>query len=216
LSTPSTPEGPPSAAQAPGWIRHPLWEDALALLLGTAMVALGITLYSEAGLITGGTVGLAFLFKYLFAWPFGLVFFLVNVPFYLLAIWRMGWAFTLRTFCAVGLLSLLAELTPRWVSFAELNALYAALFGGLAIGVGLLMLFRHRASLGGVNVLALYLQERFGLRAGHVQLAIDAAIVLASIVVLPPERVALSILGAVALNMVLAINHRAGRYMGVS
>jgi len=210
------PEKPPSAALTPAWMRHPLWEDALALVFGTAMVALGITLYSEAGLLTGGTVGLAFLLKYLFAWQFGLVFFLVNVPFYLLAIWRMGWGFTVRTFCAVGLLSLLAELTPRWVSFAELNALYAALFGGLAIGLGLLMLFRHRASLGGVNVLALYLQERFGLRAGHVQLAIDALIVLASLVVLPPDRVALSILGAVALNMVLAINHRAGRYMGVS
>jgi len=29
-------------------------------------------------------------------------------------------------------------------------------------------------------------------------------------------KVALSILGALALNRVLAINHRAGRYMGVS
>ena len=84
------------------------------------------------------------------------------------------------------------------------------------MGLGLLMLFRHRASLGGVNILALYLQERFGLRAGAVQMGVDAAIVLASIFVVAPEKVALSVLGAVALNMVLAINHRAGRYMGVS
>jgi hypothetical protein len=42
------------------FIRHPLWEDGLALVLGTAMVALGITFYSQAGLLTGGTVGLAF------------------------------------------------------------------------------------------------------------------------------------------------------------
>ena len=197
-------------------MRHPLWEDALALLLGTAMVALGIAFYSHAGLLTGGTVGLAFLFKYLAGWPFGLVFFVLNVPFYLLAIWRMGWAFTLRTFCAVALVSLLAELTPHWISFAELNIYYAALFGGFAMGVGLLMLFRHRASLGGVNILALYLQERFGLRAGAVQMGIDALIVLAAIFVVPLDKVLLSVLGAVALNLVLAINHRADRYMGVS
>jgi uncharacterized membrane-anchored protein YitT (DUF2179 family) len=80
----------------------------------------------------------------------------------------------------------------------------------------LLMLFRHRASLGGVNILALYLQERFGLRAGKVQMGIDVLIVLGAVLVVPLDKVALSILGALALNMVLAINHRAGRYMGVS
>uniref|UniRef100_UPI0035675F66 YitT family protein n=1 Tax=Pseudomonas sp. TaxID=306 RepID=UPI0035675F66 len=79
-----------------------------------------------------------------------------------------------------------------------------------------LMLFRHRASLGGVNILALYLQERLGLRAGKVQMGIDVAIVLAAVFIVSLDKVALSILGALALNLVLAINHRAGRYMGVS
>lgn len=210
------PDAAPAETVAAIFVRHPLWEDALALLLGTAMVALGIAFYSHAGLLTGGTVGLAFLFKYLAGWPFGLVFFLLNIPFYLLAIWRMGWAFTLRTFCAVGLVSLLAELTPGWVSFAQLNLYYAALFGGFAMGIGLLMLFRHRASLGGVNILALYLQERFGVRAGNFQMGIDALIVMAAVFIVPPDKVLLSVLGAVALNLVLAINHRADRYMGVS
>lgn len=214
------PETPSEAAQAervaPIFVRHPLWEDALALLTGTALVALGIAFYSHAGLLTGGTVGLAFLLKYLAGWPFGLVFFLVNLPFYGLAIWRMGWPFTLRTACAVGLVSLFAELTPRWVRFAELDVVYAALFGGFVIGLGLLILFRHRASLGGVNVLALFVQERFGVRAGTVQMGIDALIVLAAVLVVPLDKVALSVLGAVALNLVLAVNHRADRYMGVS
>ncbi|HSC85562.1 MAG TPA: YitT family protein [Pseudomonas sp.] len=198
------------------FVRHPLWEDALALLFGTALVALGIAFYSHAGLITGGTVGIAFLAKYMAGWPFGLVFCLVNLPFYILGIWRLGWAFTLRTGCAVLLVSLLAELTPRWVAFSHLSELYAALFGGAAMGLGLLMLFRHRASLGGVNILALFLQERFGVRAGVVQMVVDASIVLASIFVVAPDKVALSVLGAVMLNLVLAINHRADRYMGVS
>ena len=198
------------------FVRHPLWEDALALLTGTALVALGIAFYSHAGLLTGGTVGLAFLLKYLAGWSFGPVFFRLNLPFYALAIWRMGWKFTLRTVCAVGLVSLFAELTPQWVRFAELNVVYAAVFGGFAIGIGLLILFRHRASLGGVNILALFLQERFGLRAGTFQMGIDALIVMAAVFVVPVDKVLLSVLGAVALNLVLAINHRADRYMGVS
>lgn len=213
---PDKSDAPEAERVAAIFVRHPLWEDGLALLTGTALVALGIAFYSHAGLLTGGTVGLAFLLKYLAGWSFGPVFFLLNLPFYALAIWRMGWPFTLRTVCAVGLVSLFAELTPHWVRFAELNVVYAAVFGGFAIGIGLLILFRHRASLGGVNILALFLQERFGLRAGTFQMGIDALIVLAAVFVVPADKVVLSVLGAVALNLVLAINHRADRYMGVS
>jgi uncharacterized membrane-anchored protein YitT (DUF2179 family) len=76
------------------------------------------------------------------------------------------------------------------------------------------MLFRHDASLGGVGILAVWLQERHGWRAGVVQLAIDACVLAASLLIASPATLALSIVGAAALNMVLAINHRPGRYMG--
>mgnify|MGYP006162654529 CR=1 FL=1 len=47
------------------------------------------------------------------------------------------------------------------------------------------------------------------------QMGVDAAIVLASIFVVAPDKVALSVLGAVALNFVIAVNHRTDRYFGV-
>ncbi len=84
------------------------------------------------------------------------------------------------------------------------------------MGNGLLMLFRHRTALGGVNILAMFLQEKFGWRAGYVQLGIDCTILLASLAVLPPQNLALSLLGAVVVNLILAINHRPGRYLGMS
>ncbi|MEQ5800791.1 YitT family protein [Halomonas sp. H10-9-1] len=195
---------------------HSLWEDGMAMLVGTLFVALGVTLYTQATLLTGSTAGMAFLLQYASGWPFGAWFFLINVPFYWLAIRRMGWSFTLRTFAAIGLVSLFSELTGRWIDIAGLAPLYGALMGGCLIGIGMLILFRHRASLGGVNILVLYLQDRFGLRAGYVQLAIDGAIMLAGLALLPADRVGLSVLGAVALNLIIALNHKPGRYMGVS
>ena len=87
--------------------------------------------------------------------------------------------------------------------------------GGLLMGAGMLILFRHRASLGGLNVLVLYLQERFGWRAGRIQMALDCAIVLCSFAVVEWWYTALSVLGAVVLNQTLATNHRAGRYMAL-
>jgi uncharacterized membrane-anchored protein YitT (DUF2179 family) len=88
--------------------------------------------------------------------------------------------------------------------------------GGALSGTGLLILFRHRTGLGGINVLAIYLQDRFGLRAGYFQLAVDLAILAAAFFVIPLDRLALSLLGAVVVNMTLAINHRPGRYLGVT
>ena len=196
--------------------RHRPYEDVLALVVGTALTALGLTIFAEATLLTGSTAGLALLVQYAAGYPFAVVFFVINLPFYALALMQMGWRFTLRTFCAVLLVSLFAGQTGRWVEFSYLDPLYASLIGGTVIGVGLLILFRHRASLGGVNILVLFLQERFGLRAGYVQLAIDAAILVAGLFFVPADKVALSLLGAVAINLVLALNHRPGRYIGVS
>lgn len=195
---------------------HRPYEDVLALVVATALVALGLAIYSHATLLTGSTAGLALLIQYAGGLPFAPVFFALNLPFYVLALMQMGWRFTLRTFCAVALVSVLASLTPGWIGIAHLQPVYAALMGGTIMGVGLLILFRHRASLGGVNILVLFLQERFGLRAGYVQLAIDAAILAAGFLFLPPDRIALSLLGAVAINLVLALNHRPGRYVGIS
>jgi uncharacterized membrane-anchored protein YitT (DUF2179 family) len=194
---------------------HSAWEDAQALVTGTLFVALGVAMFKQAGLLTGGTAGIAFLIHYATGWRFGLVFFVVNLPFVWLALRQMGVAFTLKTFVAVGLLSIATELLPHLLGFARLDPAFAAVMGGLVIGAGLLMLFRHHASLGGVNVLALWLQKRRHWRAGTVQLAVDIAILAAAFVTLPPAKALLSLLGAIALNMVVTVIHRPGRYLGV-
>lgn len=203
------------ASDAPAASRHTAFEDGQAIATGALFIALGVAMFATAGLLTGGTAGLAFLIHYATGWRFGVVFFVVNLPFYVLA-WRaMGAAFTLKTFCAVAALSLATELMPFVLRFESLQPLYAGVMGGFLIGAGLLMLFRHKASLGGINILALYLQQHRGWRAGKVQMAIDCVIVLAAFAVVEPWRIAVSVLGAVALNLVVAVNHRPGRYLGV-
>jgi uncharacterized membrane-anchored protein YitT (DUF2179 family) len=197
--------------------RHRLHEDIQALVTGTLFVALGVVMFGHAGLLTGGTAGIAFLIHYAYATDisFSLAFFVVNLPFYVFAWRRMGAVFTLKTFAAVALLSLFTHFLPRGLAFEHLSPPLAAVLGGLLCGTGMLILFRHRASLGGLNVLVLYLQERLGWRAGKVQMAIDSLIVLGAFWVTDWERIALSVLGAVVLNLTLTINHRPGRYMAI-
>jgi len=191
---------------------HRLYEDVLALLLGTMVVSLGVMLYSESVLVTGSTAGAALLIEHATGLGFGVIFFAINLPFYGLAFKRMGLAFTIKTFIAVGLVSLFSKLMPMWIDFSMLNPIFAAIAGGALMGIGLLMLFRHRAGLGGINILALFLQEHFGIRAGYFQLAVDLVILACAFLTLPFDKVLLSILGAVVLNLIIALNHRPGRY----
>lgn len=198
---------------APTAQRHRLYEDAQALLTGTLLVAIGLSLFREAGLVTGGTVGLAFLLHYASGLPFGVLLFAINLPFYWLAWRRMGLRFTVKTLAAVSLLALLSGWLPRWLQVTSVHPLFAALAGGLLLGVGFVILFRHRASLGGLNLLVLWCQDRFGWRAGWVQLGLDLAILLAAWPWLDLPRLLLSVLAAAAMNAALAINHRPGRYL---
>ena len=196
--------------------RHTLYEDVFAILIGTSMVALGITLFSKATLITGSTAGIALLLQYATGVQFGILFFAINLPFYLLAALRMGWPFTIKTMASVVLVSAFSALFPQWLQISAIEPIFAAPIGGVLIGLGILSLFRHRASVGGVTILSLFLQDKFGIRAGYLQLGIDAVILAAAFIVVPVDRAILSLLGALVLNMIVGLNHKPGRYVGFS
>ena len=196
--------------------RHTLVEDVFAILVGTAMIALGVSLFTEATLITGSTAGLALLLHYATGVGFGPLFFVINLPFYVLALLRMGWPFTAKTVASVGLVSLFSSLFPLWLQIDAVAPLFAALVGGSLLGLGMLLLFRHKSSVGGVNILSLYLQERFGIRAGYFQLGVDVVILVSAFFVVPADRVLVSLLGALVLNLIIGMNHKPGRYVGFS
>ena len=191
---------------------HTVFEDAQALFTGTLFVSLALILYSQVGLLTGGTAGAAFVLHYATGLGLGRLFFLINIPFYWFAWRRMGGEFTAKTFVSITLLSAFAEWSPALFAIERLHPAYAAVLGGLLLGSGCLFLARHRASLGGATVVSLYLQQRHGWRAGKVQMAIDCTILAFALFVVPPERVAYSVLGAVVMNLFIAVNHRPGRY----
>ncbi|WP_320201319.1 YitT family protein [Agrobacterium sp. rho-13.3] len=195
--------------------RHSVLEDAQGVVAGSMLISLGITLFSSAGLLTGGTPGLSFLVHYSTDLSFGLIFFLINLPFYYLAFRRFGLAFTVKTFCAIALTATLSEYMPQLFAFQSINPIAAAMFGGLTVAAGMLALFRHRASLGGFGILALYLQDRLGWRAGFVQLGFDGMVLIGSFFIATPPVIVCSILGALIMNLTLAINHRNDRYIAI-
>jgi uncharacterized membrane-anchored protein YitT (DUF2179 family) len=197
-------------------VRHSLFEDAYAMLTGCLFVTPGMVWLRAAGLVTGGIAGLALLISYLVPLPPGVLFMLLNLPFFLLARKLMGRAAMLKAIIANLLISGLALLAPLAFRLEVVNSLFAALLGGTVIGAGILLLARHQVGVGGLGIMALALQKGRGWNAGRTQLGGDALILLAAIPFLGMglKPFAISVLSAAAVAGVLIVFHKPGRYTG--
>jgi len=193
-------------------IHHAIQEDLFALLTASLFVALGLYFFKACGFLTGGTAGITLLLTQFLPFSFGQIFFVINIPFYFLAWSRLGTRFTANTFLSVTVISLLIDNLHYFIELGSINLAFAAILGGLLIGTGILIMFRHVSSLGGLGILAKYFQDRFGLSAGKFQMAVDITIVGVGFFLVSLEILAYSLLGAIALNIVIAINHKPGRY----
>ncbi|NVK57636.1 MAG: YitT family protein [Alteromonadaceae bacterium] len=192
---------------------HKLYEDVLGLICGSILVSLGLVLLSENSLLSPGTAGLAMALDALLPFNFGQLFFVINIPFYYLSWRQMGWAFTLKTFISVSLVALLTQTIPLVVQFNHISVVFSSAVGGVLIGLGVLAMFRHKSSLGGIGILAFYLQNKYGLSAGKFQMVADITIVFSSYFLTDLRGLLFSILAAFLLNLVIAVNHKEGRYI---
>ncbi|WP_037227350.1 YitT family protein [Roseobacter sp. GAI101] len=192
---------------------HSVTDDVQGLSLGIFLCGIGIHVLTSVGLITGQTAGLAVIIAYLTGYSFGIVFFAINLPFYFIAYKRLGMEFTIKSLISVSLLSVVTELLPLGFVIQSLDpALGAVIFGSL-VGLGLLAMFRHNGSLGGLGVIALLVQDTTGFKAGWVQLITDAIIFTVALFLFPATVVVYSLLGAVVLNLIITFNHRRDRYI---
>ncbi|WP_252732095.1 YitT family protein [Paraglaciecola arctica] len=191
---------------------HRFYEDVLALFCAGVLVSFGVVLFGTHDLLTGGTAGIAIVGTHLVDINFGLLFFLVNIPFYYIAWTQLSRRFTINTFISVSMVSVMTEQIGHLIHIESIHPLFASVAGGLLIGVGLLIMFRHKSSLGGLGILALYLQNKFNIRAGNFGLLVDAMILGSSMLIFNFDIVILSVIGAITLNLLIAVNHKPGRY----
>lgn len=178
------------------------------------MIVFGVTLLRQVGMVTGGIAGIALLISYATGYSVTTVLLVVNVPFFVLAARSVSLAFGIKSLLANIAISGLGLVFSDWIRVADIDPTFAAFFGGSIIGIGILMLARHGAGVGGVGIVALMLQKSKGWNAGRLQMMADGCILAVSMLVVGSSMLLLSIFSAACINGVLMVNHREGRYIG--
>lgn len=195
-------------------LAHTLKDDVYGLVLGVMFIAIGLNLLKLSGMITGGIAGIALLLSYVVPLSIGVLFILTNIPFMIFCYFSMGRAFTLKTLIVNIALSLATQAVPRLLTINYVHPLFSALVGGTFLGMGILSLARHNASVGGTGVVTLWLYKRFNINAGKSQMLLDMQVFAISLFTMPVSLLLWSALSALAMNAMLMNWHKPGRYQG--
>jgi len=182
------------------------FHDVQGIAFGILMTSLGVVFLKAAGLVTGQTAGLALLLSYLMPFGFGPVFFAVSIPFAILSWLKRGPDFTIRTLCSVARIAVAVPVIASQLVFASIPPLLAAILAGACSGVGLIALFRHNSSAGGLGILALIVEQKTGFKTGWFQLCFDVVVFLIASLVLDPAQLLYSLVGAIVFNLIIAWN----------
>jgi len=156
-----------------------LW-NLLLLTLGAFFYAAGAQcIVAKHGFLTGGVYGTALLIWYatqFFDPP--IWYFVLNIPLFALAWFRVGRQFLLYTVYGVGMTAIFGELIGGYTIPVQ-NDLYAAVAGGVLCGAGVGLCLRSMGSSGGLDVVAVMLRERWNIAIGRFSFCFNAALFLA-------------------------------------
>lgn len=150
------------------------------LFLACFIVNIGIYLLHSAEIATGGTIGLALSISYWTKISFPVIYFFINLPFFILSWRKIGRDFTLSTLLAIIIVSSLSYLTS-FLPTLPLPTLVGGILGSMIAGIGVIYLFLNQSSLGGTSIFSIYLQQKYTLDPGKTLFVLDCLILITTL-----------------------------------
>lgn len=162
------------------------YSDSLAwnlvlLLVGGFLYVLGYnSVAAHHGFVPGGSYGFAVVLERLLPvlrledW-----YFLINVPLFVIAWKGVSKRFFFLNFVTMACITMMTSYVQ--LDLGVQNELYAAIVSGAIMGAGCGMIFRTYGGGGGVDVLAVILNQRYGVRIGVFFFFINAAVMMSAL-----------------------------------
>lgn len=165
--------------------RYNILSKLSAAFFYSLAVAIALNFFWQPGHIySSGVTGFAQILesissRYLpFTLRTSVMYFVLNVPLFILGWFKIGKKFTLYTIITVLLASVMMHTIQPWV--AHLDPLLCAIFGGVINGVGTGMALKSGISTGGLDIIGIILRKKTGTSFGSINIAINLLIVIAA------------------------------------
>ncbi len=144
-------------------------EDIVKVIVGSILFCLAINIFIVPNnLYTGGVLGIAQLIRSITQELFniknsfdysGIIYYLINIPLFIMAFRNLGKSFFARTVFAVTLQAILLSVIPTYL-LIENNILTNVLVGGILGGIGVGLTLNSGASTGGSDIIGLVLAKK--------------------------------------------------------
>jgi uncharacterized membrane-anchored protein YitT (DUF2179 family) len=186
-------------------------KNLLFLTIGTLITALSYTLFQVPyNIAAGGISGLSIIINHFTGWPVGILYLTMNIPLLILGFFYLGrWIFVVRTMLAVVIFSAATDLfllyLPSLLTTYPLtdDTLLAAIYSGIISGLGIGLVYRASATIGGTGIVGRIIQRKKGIPLSQIYLYTDGLIVLTAGIIFGWE-IALYALLALFLSGIMA------------
>lgn len=177
-----------------------------SVVIGNFLYALTVKLFLlPAGLVTGGTTGIALTVNYLTDFSISSFVLIFNITMLALGFFCLGKAFAATTLASTFLYPLSLELLDQVLGDYILtqDILLCTIFSGLGIGMALGIVIRSGASTGGMDIPPLVLQKTVRLPVSITMYAFDVCILLSQALFRPAENILYGVVLVLIYTLVL-------------
>lgn len=181
------------------WFKNILFLTFGAVITGCALE----TFLVPNNIIDGGVIGISMIVSHISNWNLGLLVLILNAPFILLALTKLGKRFVFQTAYANIILALSLNFFHHYKATEDL--LLATVFGGIILGIGVGLILKNEGSLDGTEVLSLLVSKKFGFSVGEFIMGINVFIYMLAGLVFGWESAMYSIMTYFIVSKVIDI-----------
>lgn len=133
--------------------------ELIGTVIGAFIMAIAVSLFLLPNqLSSGGIAGIATITYYLLNLPMGIVIIAINVPLFILAIFKIGKSFFFKSMIGTITLSVFIDFLDKLEPLTN-DRFLACIYGGIIMGLGTALLLKVNSSTGGTDLASYIVKE---------------------------------------------------------
>ena len=172
--------------------------SCIGLIVGSFIMACSTAFFLLPNkLSTGGFSGLSTIVYYLFNVPVGTAMIILNIPLFIISLFRVGKKFVVKSIVGTVFLSIFINILEKFPPVTT-DKFLACIYGGIVMGIGTAIILKVSGSTGGSDLLS-YVVRSFDdkFKSGDLIIIIDTIIIVLSIIVF--KEIEIGLYSAIAI-----------------